>query len=39
MAPIHHHFEKCGWSEIKIVIVASAVTAVMAVLCILFGLK
>ena len=20
MAPIHHHFEKCGWSENKIVI-------------------
>ena len=39
MAPIHHHFEKCGWSEIKIVVVASAVTAVMAVLCILFGLR
>lgn len=39
MAPIHHHFEKCGWSEIKIVVVASVVTAVMAVLSILFGLN
>jgi len=39
MAPIHHHFEKCGWSEIKIVIAASALTAVMAVVSILFGLK
>ena len=19
MSPIHHHFEKCGWSEVKIV--------------------
>ncbi|MCQ2427088.1 MAG: phospho-N-acetylmuramoyl-pentapeptide-transferase [Clostridia bacterium] len=28
MAPIHHHFEKCGWSEIKIVAVFSAVTLV-----------
>ena len=28
MAPIHHHFEKCGWSEIKIVFVFSAVTVV-----------
>lgn len=28
MAPIHHHFEKCGWSEKKIVFVFSAVTAV-----------
>ena len=39
MAPIHHHFEKCGWSEIKIVIAASALTAVTAVLSILFGLR
>ncbi|MBQ8696440.1 MAG: phospho-N-acetylmuramoyl-pentapeptide-transferase, partial [Clostridia bacterium] len=23
MAPIHHHFEKCGWSEIKVVSVFS----------------
>jgi len=28
MAPIHHHFEKCGWNEIRIVAVFSAVTAV-----------
>ena len=28
MAPIHHHFEKCGWSERKIVFVAGAMTAV-----------
>ncbi len=27
MAPIHHHFEKCGWSEIKIVVVFSIMTA------------
>ena len=27
MSPIHHHFEKCGWSEVKIVSVFSAVTA------------
>ena len=39
MAPIHHHFEKCGWSEIKIGIAASALTAVMAAVSILFGLK
>ena len=26
MSPIHHHFEKCGWSEIKIVAVFSALT-------------
>ena len=28
MAPIHHHFERCGWSENKIVLVFSAVTAI-----------
>jgi phospho-N-acetylmuramoyl-pentapeptide-transferase len=27
MSPIHHHFEMCGWSEVKIVAVFSAVTA------------
>jgi len=32
MAPIHHHFEKCGWSEIKIVCVFSAVTALLCAL-------
>ncbi len=29
MAPIHHHFEKCDWSERKIVAVFSAVTFVL----------
>lgn len=28
MAPIHHHFEMCGWSENKIVVVFSAVTVI-----------
>lgn len=27
MAPIHHHFEKCGWSEIRVVTVFSIITA------------
>ena len=27
MAPIHHHYEKCGWSEVKIVTVFTTVTA------------
>lgn len=31
MAPVHHHFEMCGWSEIKIVTVFSVITAVMCV--------
>ena len=37
MAPIHHHFEKCGWKEEKIVLVFAAVSAVMCVLA-WFGL-
>ena len=32
MAPIHHHFEKCGWKEEKIVLTFAAVSAVMCVL-------
>ena len=28
MSPIHHHFEKCSWSEIKIDIVFTVVTVV-----------
>ena len=39
MSPIHHHFEKCGWSEIKIVVVASIVTAIAAVLSLAFGIR
>ena len=42
MAPIHHHFEMCGWSEVKIVAVFSAVTAVFGVISFLlvsFGVK
>ena len=32
MAPIHHHFEMCGWKEEKIVLVFAGVTAAMCVL-------
>ena len=32
MAPIHHHFEKCGWKEVKIVLVFSGITVVMCLL-------
>lgn len=39
MSPIHHHFEKCGWSEVKIVVVASIVTAAAAVAALLFGIR
>jgi phospho-N-acetylmuramoyl-pentapeptide-transferase len=30
MAPLHHHFEKCGWSEWRVVAVFSAVGALFA---------
>ncbi|MDD3413965.1 MAG: phospho-N-acetylmuramoyl-pentapeptide-transferase [Lachnospiraceae bacterium] len=29
MAPIHHHFEMCGWSETKVVAVFAIVTAIL----------
>ena len=32
MSPIHHHFERCGWSEIRIVAVFSLLTAVFCAL-------
>ena len=31
MAPIHHHFEMCGWKEEKIVITFAAVSAIMCI--------
>lgn len=32
MAPVHHHFEQLGWSEVKIVTVFSTVTAILCVI-------
>lgn len=32
MSPIHHHFEMCGWKEVKIVLVFTAVSAVMCII-------
>lgn len=32
MAPIHHHFEMCGWSEEKIFTVFVSVTCIMCIL-------
>ena len=29
MAPIHHHFELCGWSETRVVAVISIITAIL----------
>ena len=31
MAPIHHHFEMCGWKEEKIVITFATVSALMCI--------
>ncbi len=32
MSPIHHHFEMCGWSEVKIVTCASVATIALCIL-------
>jgi len=32
MAPLHHHFEMCGWSEVKVVAVFTLVTVVACLL-------
>ncbi len=32
MAPLHHHFEMCGWSEYKLFVVFTAVSAVFAII-------
>lgn len=36
MSPIHHHFEMCGWSEVKIVVVFSVFAAVCGIFAVLF---
>ena len=38
MTPIHHHFEMCGWKEVKIVLIFTAITAVMCLLA-WFGIQ
>ena len=35
MAPIHHHFEMCGWSETRVVAVFSIVTAIMCMIALI----
>ena len=32
MSPIHHHFEMCGWKEVKIVLIFAAVSAIMCLI-------
>lgn len=39
MSPIHHHFEMCGWSEVKIVIVFSVFTVICGALAFLLVAK
>lgn len=34
MAPIHHHFELCGWSETRVVAVFSIITAILCLVAI-----
>jgi len=35
MAPLHHHFELGGWSEVKVVCVFSVITGILAVISLL----
>ena len=35
MAPIHHHFELCGWSETKVVAVFSIITALLCLVALM----
>ena len=37
MAPLHHHFEKCGWKEVKIVAVFALVSIAFCVLAFIGG--
>ena len=39
MSPIHHHFEQCGWSEVKIVVVGMIVTIAASVLSFFLGIN
>lgn len=31
MAPVHHHFEKCGWNEVKVVSIFGLVTVLLCI--------
>ena len=35
MAPIHHHFELCGWSETRVVAVFSVITALLCLIALM----
>jgi phospho-N-acetylmuramoyl-pentapeptide-transferase len=32
MTPIHHHFEKCGWKEEKVVTVFTIITVILCLI-------
>lgn len=36
MAPIHHHFELCGWSETRVVAVFTVITALLCLIGLVF---
>ena len=38
MAPIHHHFEMCGWKEVKIVLIFASICTVLCVVA-WFGIR
>ena len=41
MAPLHHHFEMCGWSEVKICTIfgiVSAIGGIISVVLVIFGI-
>lgn len=35
MAPVHHHFELCGWSETRVVAVFSIITAILCLIALM----
>ena len=40
MSPIHHHFDLCGWNEVKICVVFSCITmigGIASMLLVFFG--
>lgn len=39
MAPLHHHLELCGWSEVQVVVAAYAVQAVAAGLAVALAVR
>lgn len=37
MAPLHHHLELSGWSELQVVAVFYTINAVLALVCLLLS--